>query len=46
MSIYIYLAFFKAGNIGLAVAASMLLLLASFAVLFAVNMLAARRDAT
>lgn len=43
MSIYIYQAFFKVGNIGLAVAASMLLLLVSFTVLFAINWLAARK---
>jgi multiple sugar transport system permease protein len=42
MSIYIYQAFFKAGNIGLAVAASMLLLVASFAVLMLINMLTRR----
>ena len=34
MSIYIYRAFFRVGDIGLAVAASMLLLVASFAVLY------------
>ena len=45
MSIYIYQAFFKVGNIGLAVAASMLLLVASFAVLMLVNALS-RRGAT
>jgi multiple sugar transport system permease protein len=45
MSIYIYQAFFKVGNIGLAVAASMLLLVASFAVLLLINMLT-RRGAT
>ena len=43
MSIYIYQAFFKAGNIGLAVAASMLLLFASFAMLLLVNFLTQRR---
>lgn len=37
MSIYIYQAFFKKGDIGLAVAASMLLLIASFLVLYAIN---------
>lgn len=37
MSIYIYLAFFKAGEIGKAVAASMLLFVAAFALLFAVG---------
>jgi len=45
MSIYIYQAFFKVGDIGLAVAASMLLLLGSFTVLFAVNMLSAKAAA-
>jgi multiple sugar transport system permease protein len=43
MSIYIYRAFFKVGDVGLAVAASMLLLVASFAVLFVINRLTARR---
>jgi multiple sugar transport system permease protein len=42
MSIYIYRAFFKVGDVGLAVAASMLLLVASFSVLFAINRLTAR----
>jgi len=42
MSIYIYQAFFKAGDIGLAVAASMLLLGGSFVILFAVNWAGAR----
>ncbi len=42
MSIYIYLAFFKLGNIGKAVAASMLLFLAAFAVLVAVGRLRRR----
>ena len=42
MSIYIYQAFFKVGDIGLAVAASMLLLAGSFVVLYALNW-AARR---
>jgi multiple sugar transport system permease protein len=37
MSIYIYQAFFKAGDIGLAVAASMLLLAGSFAVLWSIS---------
>ncbi len=37
MSIYIYLAFFKLGNIGKAVAASMLLFLAAFTLLVAVG---------
>ena len=44
MSIYIYQAFFKVGDIGLAVAASMLLLAASFAVLWTINRLTARRE--
>jgi len=43
MSIYIYQAFFKVGDIGLAVAASMLLLAASFAVLIAIDRLTATR---
>jgi multiple sugar transport system permease protein len=43
MSIYIYRAFFRVGDVGLAVAASMLLLVASFAVLFGINRLTARR---
>ena len=42
MSIYIYRAFFRVGDIGLAVAASMLLLVASFAVLYLINWLTAR----
>jgi multiple sugar transport system permease protein len=42
MSIYIYQAFFKAGDIGLAVAASLVLLAASFVVLASVNLLAVR----
>jgi multiple sugar transport system permease protein len=42
MSIYIYQAFFKVGNIGLAVAASMLLLAASFVVLLVINWLTQR----
>jgi multiple sugar transport system permease protein len=45
MSIYIYQAFFKAGNIGLAVAASMLLLAASFVVLLLINRLTRREAA-
>ncbi len=43
MSIYIYQAFFKVGDIGLAVAASMLLLVASFLVLWVINGLTARK---
>ena len=43
MSIYIYQAFFKVGDIGRAVAASMLLLAASFVVLWAINRLTARK---
>ena len=39
MSIYIYQAFFKVGDIGLAVAASLLLLVASFVVLWAITTL-------
>ena len=46
MSIYIYQAFFKTGNIGLAVAASMLLLMGSFFVLYVINAISARRVAT
>lgn len=42
MSIYIYQAFFKKGDIGLAVAASMLLLFASFAVLYFINHVSSR----
>jgi multiple sugar transport system permease protein len=42
MSIYIYQAFFKVGDIGLAVAASMLLLAGSFVALYAINWLGAR----
>lgn len=45
MSIYIYQAFFKVGNIGLAVAASMILLVASFLVLLAINRLTQREAA-
>ena len=44
MSIYIYQAFFKVGDIGLAVAAAMLLLAASFVVLWTINRLTARRE--
>jgi multiple sugar transport system permease protein len=44
MSIYIYRAFFKVGDIGLAVAASMLLLTGSFAVLVVVNRVTARKE--
>jgi len=40
ISIYIYQAFFKTGDIGLAVAASMLLLASSFIVLYSINRLA------
>jgi multiple sugar transport system permease protein len=43
MSIYIYRAFFRVGDIGLAVAASMILLVASFVVLYVINRLTARR---
>ncbi len=43
MSIYIYRAFFRIGDIGLAVAASMILLVASFVVLYVINRLTARR---
>ena len=43
MSIYIYRAFFRVGDIGLAVAASMLLLVASFVVLYLINRLTARK---
>jgi multiple sugar transport system permease protein len=43
LSIYIYQAFFKEGAIGKAVAASVLLFLASLAVLYALNWLAGRR---
>lgn len=46
MSIYIYQAFFKVGDIGLAVAASMLLLAASFVVLWIINHFTARKVAT
>jgi multiple sugar transport system permease protein len=42
MSIYIYQAFFKTGDIGLAVAASLLLLLMSFIVLWSVTTLTGR----
>jgi multiple sugar transport system permease protein len=44
MSIYIYEAFFKQGAIGKAIAASVVLFAASFAVLFALNWLARRRE--
>ncbi|MDW6020411.1 sugar ABC transporter permease [Mesorhizobium sp. BAC0120] len=43
LSIYIYEAFFKQGTIGKAVAASVLLFLASFAVLYGLNALARRK---
>lgn len=43
LSIYVYLAFFKQGNIGKAVAASMLLLFVTFAVLFALNYFSSRK---
>lgn len=43
LSIYIYQAFFKQGAIGKAVAASVVLFIASFAVLFGLNWLASRR---
>lgn len=43
LSIYIYEAFFKQGAIGKAVAASVMLFIASFAVLYSLNALAARR---
>jgi len=43
LSIYIYQAFFKQGAIGKAVAASVILFIASFAVLFGLNWLAGRR---
>lgn len=43
LSIYIYEAFFKQGAIGKAVAASVVLFVASFAVLWALNWLASRR---
>ena len=43
LSIYIYESFFKQGAIGKAVAASVVLFLTSFAVLWALNWLAARR---
>lgn len=43
LSIYIYEAFFKQGAIGKAVAASVLLFIASFAVLYGLNAIAARR---
>lgn len=43
LSIYIYEAFFRQGEIGPAVAASVLLFIASFAVLFTINLGLARR---
>ena len=43
LSIYVYEAFFKQGAIGKAVAASMILFVASFGVLWSLNRLAARR---
>jgi multiple sugar transport system permease protein len=43
LSIYIYQAFFKQGAIGKAVAASVVLFVASFAVLYGLNWLAGRR---
>jgi len=43
LSIYIYQAFFKQGAIGKAVAASVVLFVASFAVLYAINRLASRK---
>ncbi len=43
LSIYIYQAFFKEGAIGKAVAASVILFIASFALLYGLNRLAARR---
>ena len=43
LSIYIYEAFFKQGAIGKAVAASVILFLVSFAVLYGLNAIAARR---
>jgi multiple sugar transport system permease protein len=43
LSIYIYQAFFKQGAIGKAVAASVVLFVASFAVLYAINWLAGRK---
>ena len=45
LSIYIYLAFFREGAIGKAVAASMVLLVASFCVLYVINRLVMRRAA-
>jgi len=44
LSIYIYQAFFKDGSIGKAVAASVVLFVASLAVLYALNWLASRRS--
>jgi multiple sugar transport system permease protein len=46
MSIYIYQAFFKTGDIGLAVAASMILLAASFAVLWTIGQVTGRSVGT
>lgn len=46
LSIYIYESFFRQGNIGPAVAASVVLFLASFAVLYGLNALIARRRAS
>ncbi|MBU1304826.1 MAG: sugar ABC transporter permease, partial [Alphaproteobacteria bacterium] len=43
LSIYIYQAFFKQGAIGKAVAASVILFVASFAVLYGINWLASRK---
>jgi multiple sugar transport system permease protein len=43
LSIYVYEAFFRQGEIGPAVAASVLLFVASFAVLFSINQMLARR---
>ena len=43
LSIYVYEAFFRQGEIGPAVAASVLLFIASFAVLFTINQGLARR---
>ncbi len=46
LSIYIYLAFFREGAIGKAVAASIVLLVVSFLVLYLINRLAMRRAVT
>jgi len=43
LSIYVYQAFFKQGAIGKAVAASVVLFVASFAMLYAINWLAGRK---